>query len=113
MFVGFSGLSMVWSNHLVHAMHVLVSSFIGLGLFHRKMTHLYSSSPEVMFAFTLVYVDDTVIDGSTPEVVDCLVHSLLDSFPIMDKLYCFLGLAWIRSVLQFLGNDIDSKEVCT
>jgi hypothetical protein len=32
----------------------------------------------------LVYVDDIVIAGSTPEVVDWLVKSLSESFPIED-----------------------------
>jgi histone deacetylase 1/2 len=42
----------------------------------------------------LVYVDDIVIAGSTPGVVDRLVQSLSDSFPIKDlgPLDYFLGL---------------------
>jgi histone deacetylase 1/2 len=42
----------------------------------------------------LIYVDDIVIAGSTPGVVDRLVRSLSDSFPIKDLglLDYFLGL---------------------
>jgi hypothetical protein len=42
----------------------------------------------------LIYVDDIVIAGSTPGVVDRLVRSLSDSFPIKDlgPLDYFLGL---------------------
>ena len=42
----------------------------------------------------LVYVDDIVIAGSSPAVVDLLVQSLAASFPIKDlgKLEYFLGL---------------------
>ncbi|KAM3215020.1 hypothetical protein ACQJBY_067149 [Aegilops geniculata] len=44
--------------------------------------------------YMLVYVDDIVIAGSTPHVVDCLVQSLSASFPIKDlgRLEYFLGL---------------------
>jgi hypothetical protein len=42
----------------------------------------------------LVYVDDIVIAGSTPDAVDVLVRSLAATFPIKDlgKLEYFLGL---------------------
>jgi hypothetical protein len=42
----------------------------------------------------LVYVVDIVISGSTPDVVDCLVLSLSQAFPIKDlgPLEYFLGL---------------------
>jgi hypothetical protein len=42
----------------------------------------------------LVYVDDIVIAGSTPAVVEGLVRSLSDTFPIKDlgTLEYFLGL---------------------
>ena len=44
--------------------------------------------------YMLVYVDDIVIAGSTPTVVDRLVQSLFTSFPIKDlgRLEYFLGL---------------------
>jgi histone deacetylase 1/2 len=46
-----------------------------------------------------VYVDDIVIAGSTPSVVDCLVRSLSASFPIKDlgPLHYFLGLEAART----------------
>jgi histone deacetylase 1/2 len=42
----------------------------------------------------LVYVDDIVIAGSSPAVVECLVSSFSDTFPIKDLgvLDYFLGL---------------------
>ena len=44
--------------------------------------------------YMLVYVDDIVIAGSTPAVVDRLVQSLSARFPIIDlgRLEYFLGL---------------------
>ena len=47
-----------------------------------------------MQIYMLVYVDDIVIAGSTSAVVDRLVQSLSDSFPIKDlgQLEYFLGL---------------------
>jgi histone deacetylase 1/2 len=77
-----------WYARLSQLLHQLgfVSSKAdtSLFIFSRSGVHIYM----------LVYVDDIVIAGSTPEVVDRLVRSLSDSFPIKDlgKLDYFLGL---------------------
>ena len=57
-------------------------------------TSLFIFSREGVQIYMLVYVDDIVIAGSTPEAVDRLVRSLSDCFPIKDlgKLEYFLGL---------------------
>jgi histone deacetylase 1/2 len=57
-------------------------------------TSLFIFSRDGVQIYMLVYVDDIVIAGSTPEVVDRLVRSLMDTFPIKDlgKLDYFLGL---------------------
>nr|XP_051228905.1 uncharacterized protein LOC127346670 [Lolium perenne] len=57
-------------------------------------TSLFIFSRDSVQIYMLVYVDDIVIAGSTPEVVDRLVRSLMDTFPIKDlgKLDYFLGL---------------------
>jgi hypothetical protein len=60
----------------------------------------------------LVYVDDIVIAGSTPEVVDVLVRALSSNFPIKDlgQLEYFLGL---EATYNSGGANLDSTEVCT
>jgi hypothetical protein len=57
-------------------------------------TSLFIFSRDGVQIYMLVYVDDIVIAGSTPGVVDRLVQSLSDSFPIKDlgPLDYFLGL---------------------
>jgi histone deacetylase 1/2 len=57
-------------------------------------TSLFIFSRDGVQIYMLVYVDDIVIAGSTPKVVDRLVRSLMDTFPIKDlgKLDYFLGL---------------------
>jgi hypothetical protein len=57
-------------------------------------TSLFIFAQDGVHIYMLVYVDDIVIVGSTPEVVDHLVHSLYATFPIKDmgKLDYFLGL---------------------
>ncbi|KAK1646346.1 hypothetical protein QYE76_064151 [Lolium multiflorum] len=57
-------------------------------------TSLFIFSRDSVQIYMLVYVDDIVIVGSTPGVVDRLVQSLSDSFPIKDlgPLDYFLGL---------------------
>ncbi|KAK1606785.1 hypothetical protein QYE76_030467 [Lolium multiflorum] len=57
-------------------------------------TSLFFFSRDGVEIYMLVYVDDIVISGSTPEAVDRLVHALAASFPIKDmgKLDYFLGL---------------------
>ena len=62
--------------------------------------------------YMLVYVDDIVIAGSTPVVVDRLVQSLSASFPIKDLGRLEYSLDWKRPFIQG-GHDIDAKEVCT
>ena len=59
----------------------------------------------------LVYVDDIVIAGSTPAVVDRLVQSLSASFPIKDlgRLEYFLGL---EASFHSGGHDLDAEKVC-
>jgi hypothetical protein len=58
----------------------------------------------------LVYVDDIVIAGSTPAVVDRLVRSLSCTFPIKDlgPLEYFLGL---EASYNFGGHDTHSAQV--
>ena len=48
----------------------------------------------------LVYVDDIVIAGSTPTVVDRLVQSLSASFPIKDLGRLEYFLDWKRPFIQ-------------
>jgi histone deacetylase 1/2 len=57
-------------------------------------TSLFIYSHAGVQIFMLVYVDDIVIAGSTPDAVDCLVRALSASFPIKDmgRLEYFLGL---------------------
>ena len=57
-------------------------------------TSLFIFSQGDVHIYMLVYVDDIVIAGSTSAVVDRLVQSLSDSFPIKDlgQLEYFLGL---------------------
>jgi hypothetical protein len=57
-------------------------------------TSLFFYSRAGVQIFMLVYVDDIVIAGSTPEVVDVLVRALSSNFPIKDlgHLEYFLGL---------------------
>jgi histone deacetylase 1/2 len=57
-------------------------------------TSLFIFSQGDVCIYKLVYVDDIVIAGSTSAVVDRLVQSLSESFPIKDmgKLDYFLGL---------------------
>jgi hypothetical protein len=57
-------------------------------------TSLFIYSHQGVQIFMLVYVDDIVIAGSTPDVVDVLVRSLAATFPIKDlgRLEYFLGL---------------------
>ena len=60
--------------------------------------------------YMLVYVDDIVIAGSSPRAVDGL------SCPRCQFSYqgpWAVGVfSWSGSVLQFMGDDIDSTEVC-
>jgi histone deacetylase 1/2 len=57
-------------------------------------TSLFFFHHDGVQVFMLVYVDDIVIAGSSPAVVDRLVRSLSDTFPIKDLglLEYFLGL---------------------
>jgi hypothetical protein len=57
-------------------------------------TSLFFYSRAGVQIFMLVYVDDFVIAGSTPEVVDVLVRALSSNFHIKDlgQLEYFLGL---------------------
>jgi hypothetical protein len=57
-------------------------------------TSLFTFQHDGVHIFMLVYVDDIVISGSTPDAVDCLVLSLSQAFPIKDlgPLEYFLGL---------------------
>jgi hypothetical protein len=54
---------------------------------------LFIFSQDEVHIYMLVHVDDIVIVGSTPQVVDRLVHSLSETFPIQDlgRLEYFLG----------------------
>ena len=60
----------------------------------RSDASLFIFSQGTIQIYMLVYVDDIVIAGSTPAVVDRLVQSLSASFPIKDlgRLEYFLGL---------------------
>ena len=70
-------------------------------------TSLFIFSQGDVHIYILVYVDDIVIAGSTSAVVDRLVQSLSDSFPIKD-LGAARVLPWTGSILSFRGHDIDS-----
>ena len=74
-------------------------------------TSLFIFSRDGVQIYMLVYVDDIVIAGSTPVVVDRLVQSLAATFPIKDmgKLEYFLGL---EASYHSGGDDRYSTEVC-
>lgn len=58
-------------------------------------TSLFMFAHHGVTIYMLVYVDDIVIAGSSPQAVDRLVTSLSQVFPIKDlgRLEYFLGLA--------------------
>jgi hypothetical protein len=63
----------------------LSALFATLGFVASKAdTSLFTFTHQDVQVYMLVYVDDIVIAGSTPSVVDCLVRSLSASFPIKD-----------------------------
>ena len=61
---------------------------------------LFTFSHGAIQIYMLVYVDDIVIAGSTPNVVDRLVQSLSASFPIKDWAGWSTFLDWKRPFIQ-------------
>jgi hypothetical protein len=71
-----------------------VIASLSLVLFLPRRIRLFIFQHDGVQIFMLVYIDDIVITGSIPAVVDRLVRSLSDTFPIKDlgPLEYFLGL---------------------